>query len=364
MIAFFYGTSAELIKLAPVMRRLQARGVRFEQWVTAQHASQLETLCQELDLPQIDFWASRGAPGGRDLVRKVDVPLWLARTCISFMRSYRSLRRRLSADGRPGVVVVHGDTMTTPLGALFGRLLGAQVAHVEAGLRSDDIWNPFPEELDRRITSRLAHVHYAPGQGPSSNVTKHGGVVNTHHNTLRDSVDMARDVAAEIDFKGAFGVVSLHRQELISNRQLFTRTIEHLAAAAADHQLVFIEHNVTMNAIRRFGLADRYRASGLIGRPRMSYFEFTALLSASSFLITDSGGGQEEAFFLDLPCLIHRLRTERSDGIGENAVLSGFDLSVVDRFLRDPGAHRRAAELPAHGPSDIIVSDMLAREWA
>lgn len=364
MIAFFYGTSAELIKLAPVMRRLQAREIRFEQWVTAQHVSQLETLCEELGLPQIDFWASRGAPGGRDLVRKIDVPLWLLRTCASFARSYRSLRRRLSADGRARVVVVHGDTMTTPLGALFGRLLTAQVAHVEAGLRSDDIWNPFPEELDRRITSRLAHVHYAPGDGPSSNVANHGDVVNTQHNTLRDSVEMAHEVATDVAFEGVFGVVSLHRQELISNRDLFTRTIEHLAAAASKHRLVFIEHNVTMNAMRRFGLEARYRTSGLIGRPRMSYFDFTALLSSSSFLITDSGGGQEEAFFLDLPCLIHRLRTERSDGLGENAVLSRFDLSVVDRFLGDPTAYRRKADLPAHGPSDIIVSDMLARQWA
>ncbi len=363
MIAFFYGTAAELIKFAPVMRRLQDRGVTYEQWVTAQHASQLEQLASELGLPKIDRWLSRGAKGGADLVRVIDVPLWLLRIVGTFISQFRTLRRALRQDARPPVLVVHGDTMTTPLGAFFGRTLGATVAHVEAGMRSFDLRNPFPEEIDRRLTAYLAHVHYAPGDEPSHNVRKRGAVVNTLHNTVRDSIDMAVATSSGAPVEQPYGIVSLHRQELLTNRDVFTRTIDYLIEQAERHRIVFIEHNVTMDAIARYGLRQRYRASKLVQRPRMSYFDFAGALKHCRFLFTDSGGGQQETYFLDRPCLVHRMRTETTDGEGASMVLSRFDFGVIDAFFDDPDRYRHGEPLPDVRPSDIIVTDMAERGW-
>jgi UDP-N-acetylglucosamine 2-epimerase (non-hydrolysing) len=363
MIAFFYGTSAELIKLAPIMRRLQDRGVSFEQWVTAQHVSHLEELTSELGLPAIDRWLSRGVRGGGDLVRVIDVPLWLLGICWAFISRYGTFRRALRKDGRAGVLVVHGDTMTTPLGALFGRLLGARVAHVEAGMRSFDLRNPFPEEIDRRLTAYLAHVHYAPGTEPAHNVRNRGAVVDTHHNTVRDSIDLALANVSAPAIEQPFGVVSLHRQELINNRDVFTRTIDYLIQQAEDRRILFIDHNVTVEAMARFGILERFQKSKLIHRPRMSYFEFAAALENCEFLFTDSGGGQQETYFLDRPCLVHRLRTEMTDGEGASMVLSRFDFDVVDKFFENPGRFKHGEQLPQRRPSDIIIDDMVGRGW-
>jgi UDP-N-acetylglucosamine 2-epimerase (non-hydrolysing) len=81
-------------------------------------------------------------------------------------------------------------------------------------------------------------------------------------------------------------------------------------------------------------------------------------------LFTDSGGSQEECFYLDHPCLVHRMKTERQEGLGENVVLSRFDFDVVREFLAAPKEHRRCTDLPAHSPSDVIVDDLQARGFA
>ena len=84
----------------------------------------------------------------------------------------------------------------------------------------------------------------------------------------------------------------------------------------------------------------------------------------SAFLVTDSGGSQEETFYLDIPCLIHRMRTERREGLGQNVVLSRYDSAALREFLADPAPHRRRVELPPSRPSDVIVEDLAARGFA
>jgi UDP-N-acetylglucosamine 2-epimerase (non-hydrolysing) len=81
----------------------------------------------------------------------------------------------------------------------------------------------------------------------------------------------------------------------------------------------------------------------------------------ASFVVTDSGGSQEECFYLDLPCLVHRVRTERREGLGENVVLSGMRTERLREFLADPGRHRRTSALPTESPSDVIVNDLERR---
>ena len=131
--------------------------------------------------------------------------------------------------------------MTTVLGATMGRTLRSPVAHIEAGLRSFDLRHPFPEELNRRTASRLAAIHYAPGSWAASNLPG-VDVVDTGSNTIRDSLTLVDD-GGPLPFgvSEPFGVVSLHRYELLSNRRALSDVLNVLRESAADTPLVFIE---------------------------------------------------------------------------------------------------------------------------
>ncbi|TAN34324.1 hypothetical protein EPN29_02870 [bacterium] len=363
MIAVMYGTTGELIKLLPVLDRLRRRGIGYVSVTTAQQVEQIPDLLESFDLPQPDIWLAHGAHG-RDLRTNRQVPGWFASVAANFSRTASGLRRRLKAGpGRP-LVLVHGDTLTTMIGSAMGRLLGLPVAHVEAGMRSHDLRQPFPEELNRRVTSKLATIHYAPGAYATANL-RGGVIIDTGSNTIRDSLDMIR-TTQPLPFPlpdGPYGLVSLHRFELLNNRALLTATIQALADNAGRHNMLFIDHPVTAAAISTFGL-DRLFAGGLRRIPRLIFSQFVELERGSAFVVTDSGGSQEETYYMDIPCLIHRGKTEHPEGVGENVVISSYDMGVVHGFLREPSRFRRQHDLPPHSPSDMIVEDLIARGFA
>jgi UDP-N-acetylglucosamine 2-epimerase (non-hydrolysing) len=359
VILTIYGTTGELIKLMPVLARLRDGGHGFVQASTGQQVLQIPTLLERAGLPPVDVWLGRGS-GGRDLRSNRDIPGWGAGVAATFARRRGELRRRLASGGGNPLVLVHGDTMTTLYGALLGRLLRCPVAHIESGLRSYDLLHPFPEEMNRRTTSRIASILYAPGAWPASNLSR-GTIVDTGSNTIRDALEMVdadRTPPFELPSE-PFGIASLHRYELLRDRRLLAEAIDTLAASR--WVILWIDHPVTDAALQKHGLS---LPEGIRKIPRVDFFSFVAIMRHASFIVTDSGGSQEESYYLDLPCLIHRKRTERREGLGENVVLSGYDRRALEEFLEDPGAHRRVSELPASHPSDVIVADLVARGYA
>jgi UDP-N-acetylglucosamine 2-epimerase (non-hydrolysing) len=364
VIVVVFGTTGELIKLAPVLLRLDQRGHRYVLATTGQQVEQIPSFLEQLGLRPPDIWFARGS-GGRDLRTNRDIPGWAATVSRSFTRRRGQLRRALrSGPGRP-LVLVHGDTMTTVLGATMGRALRVPVAHIEAGLRSFDLRHPFPEELNRRTASRLALIHYAPGKWAASNL-RNMEVVDTGSNTIRDSLALVpEDVGPPSDLPdGGFGVVSLHRFELLSSRQALSETLAVLADAARRTPLLFVDHPVTVAAIERFRLRELFDGRSFKRVSRLPFFDFVRIERRSAFVVTDSGGSQEECFYLDRPCLVHRVRTERQEGLGENAVLSRMSTDVLKAFLDSPDRHQRRSVLPETSPSDVIVADLERRSIA
>jgi UDP-N-acetylglucosamine 2-epimerase (non-hydrolysing) len=359
VIGVVAGTTGELIKLAPVLTRLRDRGDGYVLITTGQQATQIPALLNAFGLPQPDLWLARGSRG-RDLRANRDIPLWLGRVLLTFARERRGLRKRLREGPGAPLVVVHGDTMTTLLGALIGRVLRVPVAHVEAGMRSGDLRHPFPEEPIRRVVSRLATIHYAPGPYAAKNL-RSGAVVDTGTNTIRDSLELvpAGEPGAESTDE-PFGLVSLHRFELINDRGRLTATVDALLTASARTPLLFVDHPVTVEMLERFGLTDRFGGS-LQRIPRESFFRFVERLRRAAFVVTDSGGTQEECWFLDIPCLVHRKTSEHPEGVGENVVVSGFRPEVLEAFLADPAAHKRCAPVRSGSPSDVILGDLERR---
>ena len=363
MIAVIYGTTGELIKLAPLLLALDATDTDYVTLCTGQQPEQIPRFLEQFGLNQPDHWLARGRRGA-DLAKNTDIPFWGAHVVGAALLKRQQMRRLLRSDGRPSLVIVHGDTLTTILGAVIGRIWGLPVAHVEAGYRSGR-WNaPFPEELVRRAVSRLARIHYASGPHTAAHLRREharGEIVDTGFNTIRDSMELAANAQSELAVKPPtepFGIVSLHRYELLNNPTLLRQTMDVLSESTrAGCPLLFVDHSVTARAITAAGL-DGVFDSRFQRVPRQHYFAFIALLRHSSFLVTDSGGSQQECWQLGHPCLVHRSITEHTDSADGSVVVSGLDFEVLSSFLA--GGWRRQVAPPSEGqsPTAIIVAHL------
>jgi UDP-N-acetylglucosamine 2-epimerase (non-hydrolysing) len=357
VIVFVYGTTAEAIKLAPIARRLADQGVEYEQWLTLQQSDTVLRALPGLGLPAPDRVLANGR-AGRPLAGPADVLVWLGQIVRWILRDGWSARRRLRRRG-PSVLVVHGDTMTSVVGAVLARLLGADCAHVEAGLRSGNWRHPFPEELDRRIVGRLAHVHYAPSDAAAAVLAGRRHVVHTGYNTVVDAV-LDRAPSARPSDADPYGLVLLHRFEFLTSPALAERTLAALQSASP-HRLVLVADDqcrAVLGARLDALPQDRFTVLG-----KVAHSEFTDLLAGATFVVTDSGGVQEEAALLGVPTLVHRKETERQDGLGLNVVLSGWDVAALETFLADHTGLRRPANSPRTSPSDIVVKDLMTRDY-
>lgn len=352
MIIFIYGTTAEAIKVAPVARRLMSRGIEFQQWLTFQHTDSLTAILPVLGLPEPDRIIAHGNKG-KALTSARDVVGWLREVRRWMRREIPRLRKELPENT---VIVVHGDTLTTVLGAWIARRLRVSSAHIEAGLRSGSLRHPFPEELDRRLVGRLASIHYPPSLEAARHLTGKSNVVPTPGNTVIDAViDQGNEAQAAGE---KFGVVLLHRFEFISNPQLVRTTV----AALANHSTVRLRliidaysHGALAAAVHDLG-ADRFDL-----QPKLKYPEFVGLLRSAEFIVTDSGGIQAEAALLGIPTLIHRKATEQREGMGDNIVLSEWKIDRLADFVSRYDAYRFPMKTPDVSPSDVIVEDLLAR---
>lgn len=353
MIVFVYGTTAEAIKLAPIARRLDMLGIPYEHWVTQQHTDALRKAIPELGFREPDRVIANGWRG-KPLKTPLQMAGWMLDVFKWVLRNGRRARRTLP---EKTVIVVHGDTVTTVLGTLLGRFMGYSVAHVEAGLRSGDWRHPFPEELDRRIVGHLAHVHYAPSREAAANLAGKENVVFTHGNTVKDAVlDTPRPASHKP--VGPYGLVLLHRFEFISNPSLVSTTLETLNKTSE------VQLKVVVDSYSRDMIEAKMTELGLSRleiMPKLEHGEFVELLRNASLVVTDSGGIQEESAVFGIPTLVHRMATERSEGLGTSAVLSGWDMAILRDFLQNIDTYRRSNDTSAESPSDIIVSDLIDR---
>ncbi|CAL9571459.1 UDP-N-acetylglucosamine 2-epimerase [Actinosynnema sp. ALI-1.44] len=362
VIAFFVGTTAELIKIAPVHRAIVEHGARPELWFTAWHVDGIAETLADLDLPEPDVWLVP-PDRARHVDRSGRVPRWAAEVARTVRRDRRELRRRLTADGRPPLVVVHGDTFSTPYGSVIARtVLGARVAHVEAGMRSGSLTSPFPEELNRRIASRLTDLHFAPTRREVDNLAGvRGVVVETGANTVVDALREAlASGGAPTDLPPRFGLATLHRFELVSRENRFREVLELLRAAADRLPIVYLAGPLERERIERAGLTDLFDGTRFLMRDKMRYRRFLPVLARAEFVVTDSGGLQEECAYLGVPAAIHRERTERHQGLGRNIVLTGMRTDVIAKFLDDYESLRAPSLVDQYHPTKKIV-DTLTR---
>jgi len=340
------GTRPEAIKIAPILRELDRRSNVFRSrvCVTAQHREMLDQMLALFEIvPDYDLDVMR--PGQS-----------LTEVTVAVLEGVRAV---LVAE-QPDWVIVQGDTTTTMAGGLGAFHHGCRVAHVEAGLRTFDRRDPWPEEVNRRVAGVLADIHFAPTVESAQNLYREGIPEQNVYLTGNTVVDAFRMVA-ELPFDPAptplarvaadgrrLIVATVHRRE--KSRAELDEICAALAAIAQRHPDVQIVCPVHLNG----SLADSFERllsdiDNVEVLPPLDYQEMVWLLQRCHFLITDSGGLQEEATEVGKPLLVIRRTTERPEASDAGtAVLVGSDrdaiVSWAERLLTEPGTYLRMAQ--------------------
>lgn len=313
-VLFVIGTRPEAIKLAPVIRALKReKGFSVRVCVTAQHRDILDPMLTLFAIrPDIDL----------DLMRRDQTPPEV------LSRVLRSLDPVLAAE-KPGLVLVQGDTTTALAAALAAYYRGIAVAHVEAGLRSFDSSNPYPEEINRVLIDKIADLLFAPMPGARKNLLREGipskRIILTG-NTVVDALEWALARSRKKNRIPGIGpderivVVTLHRRE--SYGRPFERIFKGIEKAADIHPDLTWVYPVHPNPnVRR--QAERLRHPRVKLLKPLGYLDFIGLMNRSEFVVTDSGGVQEEAPSLGKPVILVREKTERPELLKGMGIMVG-----------------------------------------
>jgi UDP-N-acetylglucosamine 2-epimerase (non-hydrolysing) len=348
-ILLVFGTRPEAIKLCPVLLNLR-QNPRFSVrvCVTAQHRGMLDQVLSAFQVtPDYDL----------DLMQP-------GQTLAQITARVLNALEPVMQTERPGMVLVQGDTTTTFSGALAAFYQHIPVGHVEAGLRTGDLSQPFPEELNRVLTTRLAALHFAPTETAAQHLVAEGvpppAIVVTGNSGIdavlyvRDALESGRLPAPawpQLDSSRKLIVVTAHRRE--SFGEGFTRICDALACLArrSDVQILYPVHpnpNVMQPVYSRLnGLPNVHLLDPL------DYIPFVDLMRRAYLLITDSGGIQEEAPSLGKPVLVMREKTERPEAVAAGTVkLVGADTERIvreaARLLDEHAEYARMARI--HNP--------------
>jgi len=358
---FVVGTRAQLVKVAPVLTLASKLNLGHIVWFTGQHDESIEDLIADFDITS-QFVHPAGRKERSSILRLIT---WLPGT---LLRCYRYIGRVKTSTAQNPLVVVHGDTLSTFLGALAAWFAGGLTVHLESGLSSEKITDPFPEELLRRLTFRLTRVALCPNDDACELMRKFDNceVIHTGENTLLDCVRLA--IRSEPPGEGrsvdSYFVASIHRFQNIYQRNRLETILNDLIALSEIAPVHFILHPPTVLRLRKYGLYDRLEsAPGVQLRQRMPYTEFLVLIAAARGVISDGGSNQEELAYLGVPTVLFRERSERPDGLGENVVLRDDTRQSLAEFVRSgelDGLRRKSRIHDAVQPSLITVEALLA----
>ena len=330
-ILLVFGTRPEAIKMAPLVKTLQAQSAfDVRVCVTAQHRHMLDQVLNLFDI-QPDFDLNLMKPG-QDLY---DITSGVLLGLKSVLTQWR-----------PDAVLVHGDTSTTFAASLAAFYQRIPVGHVEAGLRTGNLYSPWPEEANRKLTSALAHWHFAPTATSRKNLLKEGVAPETIHVTGNTVIDALLQVREKIvtnaslrhQFEKDFSfldpakrlvLVTGHRRENFGQGfEQICQALAHIANSHADVQVVYPVHlnPQVQEPVRRLlgGVENVHLIEPL------DYLPFVYLMDRSTLILTDSGGIQEEAPSLGKPVLVMRDTTERPEAVEAGTVrLVGTDANEI-----------------------------------
>lgn len=361
-ILIVFGTRPEAIKMAPLVKAFESKSTYFDLkvCVTAQHREMLDQVLELFEIePTYDLDIMKPGQDLYDVTANVLLGM-----------------KSVLAEFKPDVVFVHGDTTTTSATSLSAFYQQIKVAHVEAGLRTDNIYSPWPEEANRQITGVLSNYHFAPTTTSESNLlreNKKASSILVTGNTVIDALYLALDKIknnselkvsivktiereiADRDFsvdRSKFILVTGHRRE--NHGQGFINICSALKELAIQNPDVTIIYPVHLNPnVQKPVMELLSNIKNIYLIAPIQYESFIYLMDKSYFIITDSGGVQEEAPSLGKPVLVMRETTERPEALAAGTVkLVGTDTELIIKEATELLTNNEAYELmsKAHNP--------------
>jgi UDP-N-acetylglucosamine 2-epimerase (non-hydrolysing) len=328
------------MKVAPLWHALaRAKICQTKLIHTGQHYdfSMSDAFIRDLDLPSPDIHLN---------IRSGSHAEQTGQTMIAYEASIR--------ERRPDMVIVVGDVNATLACTIAAKKLSLTVAHLEAGLRSGD--RTMPEEINRIATDSIADIHWTPSQDGTDNLLSEGhrpDNIVLVGNVMIDSFEMLRGKILSAGaperhglVRGKYGVATLHRPANVDDRSSLTRIVDSLLDIAKRIPLIFPVHPRTRSRLRDFGLDQRLGSAIKLIDP-VGYIDFMSIVTSAAFVLTDSGGVQEESTYLNIPCLTLRDNTERpiTVTLGSNRLVTLETLiDQVDKVLA--GRWQQAQNIP------------------
>jgi len=321
MIDIIFGTRPEAIKMAMLIKQVQQLDVPHRIVSTGQHK---EMLHQVLD------WF--------DIVPHYDLGIMSANQSLALLsaRAIERLQAFYDEHGKPSIVCVQGDTTTAFIAGLVAFYNKVKVAHIEAGLRTNNKWSPFPEELNRKLLTSLADYHFAPTALAEQQLLSEGVAQQQVHNTGNTVIDALLYSKAKLDtsnyhpaiLESIFTeryrnnkvvLVTGHRRENFGDG--FKNICKAIRNLSLHHPEVFFVYPVHLNPNVKEVVHELLSGiSNVLLIEPLGYADFIALMNRSFFILTDSGGVQEEAPSLKKPVLVMRENTERMEGVTAGVV--------------------------------------------
>jgi len=320
--AVILGTRPEIIKMSPVIKELEGRQVDYFILHTGQHYSYSldELLFEQLKLPKAKYNLEVGSGSHAEQTARILVGV-----------------EKVLQEESPDIVLVEGDTNSVLAGALAATKLHIEVGHVEAGLRSYD--RQMPEEINRILTDHCSDYLFAPSEKARKTLLSEGipeGKIFVTGNTIVDATHQSLEIAEERgNSLTALGIkpkeyflVTIHRQENVDNRARFSSILEGLNAVVTEFHLpvIYPIHPHSRKRMSEFNLEPR----NITLISPVGFLGFLALESSAKLILTDSGGVQEEACVLGVPCITLRDNTERPETIEiDSNILAGTSPSRI-----------------------------------
>ena len=337
-IAIIIGTRAELIKTFPIMLELKKQNIPYYFIHTGQHG--LKDLCEKFSIKQPDVILTREPEGGSKFYAKASKALFW-----NFSLIFK-IRRKLRELKNLKYVLYHGDTMSTASAALASsKLLNPfkkyKNVHLEAGLRSENYFEPFPEEISRIIAGKFSDILLAASPRSMNNLKKYRNkkkIILTG-NTILDSANFAYKRAIQRKIKPLskerFALISIHRHENIKSKERLEKIVEILQTL--DMPSFFALHDNTKKMLIKYGLYEKLRSNrGIILTEPLDYVSYIYQISKCSLIICDGGSLQEESLIFKKPCIILRKATERQEGLETNfQFLSKLDVDKTIEKIKE-----------------------------
>lgn len=321
-----FGTRPEAIKMAPLVKALEADPeIESVVCVTAQHRQMLDQVLSVFDIePDHDLNIMKSSQTLSEITSRVLLGV-----------------EEILKKEKPDLVLVHGDTTTTLSGALAAFYQQIPVGHVEAGLRSGNIYSPYPEEMNRMLATRIAEIHFAATDGNVDNLIREGisqNVIYKTGNTVIDALMMVikkdfvfdEPILNEIDYENKKVIlVTAHRRENLGEpMENIFGAIRKIVEDFADVEVVFPIHmNPAVRAIADKHLSAHSRIHMI---EPLEYDAFANLIGRSTLILTDSGGIQEEAPAIGKPVVVLRTETERPEAVEAGTVaIAGVSFDAI-----------------------------------